>query len=472
MGGKGHPFFERLAALENTPQSLAAFDRFIDRPLGLPAPEFFASLYRSLIERLIALLELPAGAGAAQREWRPLYRMGETIDPFYFTESQIAAELEQCPPMSEAQRESLATVLQGYFRLRREGFPAGFPSPLLAESDWRRWSEIFPEQFRWQSMEILQAAGLYTPGSRGGARALARFAEGIFEPEWGGVSLRNWQEACAGGRAGNGPDEGFAHRRDFLAAAFAGEFPSLGIAGVCGDAPGCGDCALADACRWAARPARESMAAAEIMGRLHQGRKEHLSTAQLIRGVLGLEGAAGEALESRLEDISLRRLAGMSRLELKDWLDGAGIVSVRMEGLIELGRRLGEERLKPGVLLRSGRDVFNHYRMRLREVKQEQFLVVLLDSRSRFLAEVMVSQGTLNSSPVHPREVFNHAVRESAAAVMIAHNHPSGDPSPSKDDIRVTMRLKEAGKVIGIPLVDHIIIAGDEYISFVELDLL
>ena len=137
-----------------------------------------------------------------------------------------------------------------------------------------------------------------------------------------------------------------------------------------------------------------------------------------------------------------------------------------------MGRRLGEERLEPGVLLRSGRDVFNHYRMRLREVKQEQFLVVLLDSRSRFLAEVMVSKGTLNSSPVHPREVFNPAVRESAAAVMIAHNHPSGDPTPSKDDIRVTRRLMEAGKVIGIPLVDHIIIAGDEYISFVESNLL
>lgn len=472
MGGKGHPFFERLAALENTPQTLAAFDRFINRPLDLPAPDIIAGLYRSLIERLIVLLHLPAGAGAAQREWRPLYRMGEAIDPYYFTESQIAGELEQCPPMTDGQRESLTAVLQGYFRLRREGFPAGFPSPLLAESDWCRWSEIFPEKFRWHSMEILQAAGLYTPGSRGGARALARFAEGVFEPEWSSASLREWQEACAGNGAGNGQTEGFAHRRDFVAAAFAGEYASLGIAGGCGDVPGCGDCPLADACRWAAAPTKESTAAAEILGRLHQGRKGHLSTVQLIRGVLGLEGVAGEALESALGDISLRRLAGMSRLELKDWLADAGVEVERMDGLLELGRRLGEERLEPGVLLRSGRDVFNHYRMRLREVKQEQFLVVLLDSRNRFLAEFMVSQGTLNSSPVHPREVFNHAVRERAASVMIAHNHPSGDPTPSEDDIRITMRLVEAGKVIGIPLVDHIIIAGDEYISFVESDLL
>ena len=110
--------------------------------------------------------------------------------------------------------------------------------------------------------------------------------------------------------------------------------------------------------------------------------------------------------------------------------------------------------------------------MRLRDYKQERFLVVLLDSRRRYLADVMVSQGTLNNSPVHPREVFNHAVRESAASVIIAHNHPSGDPTPSSDDINITLRLVEAGKVVGIPVLDHIIIAGDEYISFVEEDLL
>ena len=466
-----HPFFERLAALENTPEVLAAFDRFVNRPLDISASGFFATLFGTLVDRLIDLLNLPASPGAAMREWRDLYGMGAAIDPYYHTKSQIISELAKCPPMSESQRESLTGVLQGYFRLRRDGFPAGFPSSLVSELDWRRWHGIFPERFAWESVEMLQAAGMYAVGGRAGARAHARYTEGDFEPKWSTATLENWYSACSGGSQA-GRDEAFAHRRDFLAGVFAGDFESLGLSGWCGPAPHCGGCPLGAECRWAASPTKTSMGRNAVLGRLNQGRKSHLGTGQLLQGVLGLEGAAAEVLDEKLRKISLRRLAAMTWQELEDWLEDVPVAPEQMEGLLELGKRLGEERLEPGVILQSGRDVFNHYRMRLRDVKQEQFLVVLLDSRRRFLADVMVSQGTLNTSPVHPREVFNHAIRERAASVMIAHNHPSGDPTPSKDDINITHRLLEAGKLIGIPLVDHIIIAGDDYISFVELNLL
>lgn len=475
MTGEEQNFFERLAALEDTPEGLAAFDQFISRPLDLTAPEFFASLYTALIDRMLAWLELPSGPGAALREWRPLYRMGSVIDPYYHTEAQIARELARCPPMGEAQRERLGAVLQGYFRLRREGFPAGFPSPLISVAECGRWSALFPAEFAWKSMEILQAVGLYAVGNQAGARACKRFAEGVFEPDLAGDSLQQWQTACAGGRGqGRKSEDGgaFAQRRDFLAAAFAGEFASLGLAGWCAAVPRCGACPLAQACRWAARPTKESAESAEILGRVQQGRLAHLSSAQLMQAVLDLDKPAGEAIEAGLRDIPLRRLAAKSRPEMEECLRGTGVTPERLEGLFELGKRFGEERLLPGAPLLTGREVFNHFRMRLRDFKQERFLVILLDAHRRYLGDVMVSQGTLSNSPVHPRDVFSHAVREQAAFVMIAHNHPSGDPTPSKDDLNVTVRLMEAGKMIGIPLVDHVIIAGDEYISFAERDLM
>jgi DNA repair protein RadC len=140
--------------------------------------------------------------------------------------------------------------------------------------------------------------------------------------------------------------------------------------------------------------------------------------------------------------------------------------------LFELARRFGEERLMPGVTFRGAEDVFRHFRMRLRDAKQEQFFLLLLDSRRRFPGEVAVSQGTMERALVHPRDVFSAAVRERAGAVVIVHNHPSGDPTPSPEDINVTKRLLEAGAVIGVPLLDHVILGEGRYTSFAEKDLL
>ncbi|MEO0071420.1 MAG: JAB domain-containing protein, partial [candidate division WOR-3 bacterium] len=94
------------------------------------------------------------------------------------------------------------------------------------------------------------------------------------------------------------------------------------------------------------------------------------------------------------------------------------------------------------------------------------FFTVLLDARSRHIRTEQVSIGSLDTTLAHPREVFDAAVHDHAPAIVVAHNHPSGDPTPSEEDIRLTKRLIEAGKVLGIKLVDHIIIAGDRFYSF------
>lgn len=134
----------------------------------------------------------------------------------------------------------------------------------------------------------------------------------------------------------------------------------------------------------------------------------------------------------------------------------------------ELGRRLASRRLRPGDVIRTPADVHRHFHQRLRGARREHFMVLLLDGRHRVMSESQVSQGTLTASLVHPREVFRVAVQCAAAAIVLVHNHPSGDPNPSREDHEVTRRLGSAGEVLGIRVVDHVIVADAGYYSFQE----
>jgi DNA repair protein RadC len=112
--------------------------------------------------------------------------------------------------------------------------------------------------------------------------------------------------------------------------------------------------------------------------------------------------------------------------------------------------------------------VFDRFRGRFAGAEQEEFVVVLLNNKNRVIRDVRASLGTLNTAPVHPRECFKEAIRESAASVIFLHNHPSGDPSPSRQDDAVTKRLREAGEIVGIPVLDHIIIGRDSFFSYAD----
>ena len=124
-------------------------------------------------------------------------------------------------------------------------------------------------------------------------------------------------------------------------------------------------------------------------------------------------------------------------------------------------------RERPGHY-REARDVFEYLQPRVMGLEKETFTALLLDSKNRLLREEVVSVGTLTASLVHPREVFRPAIREAAASVIVAHNHPSGDPSPSAEDLDVTARLKSVGKLIGIPVLDHVIVGAGSYASLAE----
>jgi len=159
-------------------------------------------------------------------------------------------------------------------------------------------------------------------------------------------------------------------------------------------------------------------------------------------------------------------LAGASAVELARIRGLGPAKAASVVAALELGRRIAVRPLERGALLRGPEDVHHHFASRLRERREERFAVVLLDGRHRVLGDETVSRGTLTASLVHPREVFRPAIRHAAAAVVLVHNHPSGDPSPSDEDRRVTRRLAAAGELIGIRVVDHVVIGARAFHSF------
>jgi DNA repair protein RadC len=142
--------------------------------------------------------------------------------------------------------------------------------------------------------------------------------------------------------------------------------------------------------------------------------------------------------------------------------------SARLAAAFALGRRVETEARRPRPTLRSPSEVHGLLAPEVRGAAQETFHALLLDGKHRLRRREQVSLGTLNSSLVHPREVFGPALREGAAALIVAHNHPSGDPEPSDEDLAVTRRLVEAGRILGVPLLDHVVIGERSFVSIRE----
>jgi DNA repair protein RadC len=164
---------------------------------------------------------------------------------------------------------------------------------------------------------------------------------------------------------------------------------------------------------------------------------------------------------------SLRRMAGASPAELHQF--GLTPETVRrFEAVFEIAKRYGEEEWLTGKAFGGAYDIYAHYRERLASETVEHFYAVLLDNKHRKLREVLVSKGSLTSAVVHPRDVYLPVIRESAAAIVLVHNHPSGYPVPSKDDIEITRRLRDVGELIGVRVLDHVIVGRGSYVSFVD----
>jgi len=215
--------------------------------------------------------------------------------------------------------------------------------------------------------------------------------------------------------------------------------------------------------------AEPSNAVHKARDRIFMFGEARLSDAECLALVLrsGMRGESAEQMALRL----LRRHGGLSRLACctarEVAIEGVGPVrAAAISAAFGLSRRLSEELLQQGTQIRDGGDIAQVVRNTVRGARRESFFVVLLDVRNRVMGMHVVSVGVVDSALVHPREVFALAVRESAVAVVIAHNHPSGDPSPSKQDQQVTERLRAAGALLGVELLDHVVIGTERYYSF------
>ncbi len=194
-----------------------------------------------------------------------------------------------------------------------------------------------------------------------------------------------------------------------------------------------------------------------------------LSDAQLL-AIIIKNGKAGRSALDLGMDLLIRfqDLAGIAKAGISEICEVPGIGKAKaaeIKAAIEIGRRYQRPSLS-GASLCSSNDVAEYYRPRLRDLKKEVFKCVLLDTKNRVIRDDEVSAGSLQASIVHPRETFKAAIRESAAAVIFIHNHPSGDTRPSQEDILLTKRLVHAGEVLGIQVLDHIIVGDSLHFSF------
>ena len=176
---------------------------------------------------------------------------------------------------------------------------------------------------------------------------------------------------------------------------------------------------------------------------------------------------AGEAGEP-----GLRRLAA-APLALLCEVPGIGPAkATKVLAALELGCRVTEEARPDRDRIRTGADVYRRMRLRLRDLAHEEFHVLLLSTQNEVIRDLLVTRGTLDASLVHPREVFRSAISHAAASVILIHNHPSGDPTPSAEDRAVTRQMIAAGEVVGIEVLDHVVVGEGRYVSFAEAGML
>jgi DNA repair protein RadC len=211
--------------------------------------------------------------------------------------------------------------------------------------------------------------------------------------------------------------------------------------------------------------------------RLQRLGAENLSAVELLAIILrqGIKDESVIKTAQRLLDRfdSLAALAGATIEELSS-VKGIGIAkSCQIKAAFELANRWdrSSQQGKPQVIS-TPEEAYNELKGKSRGEKKEHFWAILLDTRSRMIKSVEVSVGSLDTSIVHPREVFKEAIAASSSSIIVAHNHPSGNPEPSQDDIKLTRRLKEAGELVGIELVDHLIIGDGRYLSLKREGLL
>lgn len=210
--------------------------------------------------------------------------------------------------------------------------------------------------------------------------------------------------------------------------------------------------------------------------RLLEHGPQFLTEAELLGILLGKGTMKKTAIDLSRELLeryeSLQKLCSRAPSELMKVKGIGSAKAATLSAAFELSRRIQSQKETTKKSFKRSSDVANHYLPLVRDLRKEVFKILLLNRANRLIKEVMISEGTLDASIVHPRDVFREALLESAAGVILIHNHPSGNPAPSEEDLRVTKQLVEAGRLLGIKVYDHIIMAGESYRSLADEGLI
>lgn len=208
--------------------------------------------------------------------------------------------------------------------------------------------------------------------------------------------------------------------------------------------------------------------------RLEKNGVHVLSDAELLAIIFKTGNKEENAIVMSDRLITKYGLGKLNELSLKELQEIKGIgpaKSMQIKALFEFNKRYNLAK-RAGEPIKSARDVFEYVSQRLITNQQEHFMILLLDSKNRIVKDEVISIGTLNASIIHPREVFKLAIRENANSIILVHNHPSGDPEPSAEDEQITEKLFEAGELLNIKVLDHVIVGKDKFWSFKERTVL
>ncbi|MBF0237819.1 MAG: DNA repair protein RadC [SAR324 cluster bacterium] len=420
----------------------------------IPRQEFS----HDFLNTLLPLLGIPWRPSSSRRELQPVYGVLDTINPHYFRSEQILSKTRILTHLKASQQQLIGTSLIKFIQIIRA---TELQTHKLGTAEMQSlWIQIWTPSQAWAGFSFLQSWNIPVAASLKGNRCWQRFKHGKNQHD-GTPDL--WMKTCT--------EEATMDivSADLLSGAFSGDLKPLGVPSICEDIPNCECCPLNQECLFFVQKISNSTeTASSTKTELH-----NKSTAELLTEIIPEASIVIDSLGVELDsDSLLRHLDRKTPRELfllaRDSLKLTGKLTI----LLELCKRYNEHKLVPGKAFQASVDVFRHFQHRLRELKQEVFLVILLDNKHQYLTDCQITQGLLNKSLVHPREVFASAIEHRAAAIIAIHNHPSGDPRPSSEDIQITRRLQDTGKIVGIPLLDHVIIGRDQYCSLADEGLM
>jgi len=203
---------------------------------------------------------------------------------------------------------------------------------------------------------------------------------------------------------------------------------------------------------------------------LKQG-PEALSNAELLAIILQKGSKEENVIDMSNRLISKYGMDKLSDLSLTELQEIKGIGPAKAMQILtmsELGKRYNQSKLPQTKRITCSEDVFNIFYERLKDKKQEHFYILMLDIKNKIIGEQLISKGTLDASIIHPREIFSPAIKNVSAKIILVHNHPSGDPSPSEEDLRITNKLRDIGEELGIKVLDSVILGKERFWSEIE----